>query len=126
MEIVGLGTDIIEVERIRAALHRHGVRFVEHLFTEKEAKHAAKHHDPAPHIAGRFAAKEAVLKAIGTGLTKAISWHDIEILSDSQGKPEVYFSDRLIELFPDATIYLSISHAKEYATATAIYTQLED
>lgn len=124
MKILGIGTDIIEVSRIREALKRHGDRFSEKLFTEKEIQYCKKYHDPAPHYAGRFAAKEAILKALGTGLDAHTNWKEIEILNNSKGKPEVLLSSRIGRLFPQQSILLSISHCKEYATATALLTYL--
>lgn len=118
--IYGLGTDIIEIKRIFKAIDRHGNRFIEHLFTESEIHYCKKYQDPIPHFAGRFAAKEAILKALGTGLKSPISWHDIEIKNDANGKPQIYLSEKLKKLFPKLAIYLSISHCETYATATAI------
>jgi len=69
---------------------------------------------------GRFAGKEAILKALGTGLKPDITWQEIEILNDQQGKPEVYLSTRLQRSFPMTHLFVSISHCEEYATATAI------
>lgn len=118
--IFGIGTDIIEIKRIKKAIESHGGRFIEHLFTENEKKYCEKYKDSAPHFAGRFAAKEAVLKALGTGLKSPIGWHDIEIQNTPEGKPVVILSDILKNLFPNLAIYLSISHCETYATATAL------
>lgn len=115
----GLGTDIIEIKRIASAIERHGERFLLSLFTEKERSYCQRYADPSPHYAGRFAAKEAILKALGTGLQKEIGWLDIEVIGDSHGKPEVHLSERLRQNFPKAIFLLSISHCKEYAIATA-------
>ncbi|MFZ0565868.1 MAG: holo-ACP synthase [Chlamydiales bacterium] len=117
----GIGTDIIEIGRIQKALDRHGDRFLEHLFTPKEQAYCRRFSNPVPHLAGRFAGKEAILKAIGTGLQRHIGWKEIEIINDANGKPEVYLSGSLQPRFPDASFFLSISHCKEYATATAIF-----
>ncbi|NGX62394.1 MAG: Holo-[acyl-carrier-protein] synthase, partial [Chlamydiae bacterium] len=95
----GVGTDIIEVSRIRIALERHGDRFLERIFTEKERAYSKRASDPIPHLAGRFAAKEAIVKALGTGIGKEVSWQEVEILNDPLGKPEVYLSPRLQKLF---------------------------
>jgi len=116
----GLGTDIIEMERIQEAIDRHGPRFIDRLFTEKEQAYCTTFNNPTPHYAGRFAAKEAILKALGTGLQGEITWKDIEILNDPQGKPEVYLSSSLKERYPNTQILISISHCKSFATATAI------
>ncbi|MCC5832956.1 MAG: holo-ACP synthase [Chlamydiales bacterium] len=118
--INGVGTDIIEVRRIKEAIERHGDRFINRLFTEKERLYCRRYQDSIPRFAGRFAAKEAVLKALGTGLKPDIGWQEIEILNDRQGKPEVHLSARLKRTFPFTHLFVSISHCQEYATATAI------
>ncbi len=118
--VQGVGTDIIEIERISEAIARHGDRFLDRLFTETEKKYCARYKDAMPHFAGRFAAKEAVLKAIGTGLHPDVTWQDIEVINDAQGKPEVHLSPKLSKALSIAHIFISISHCKSYATATAI------
>lgn len=119
-DILGIGTDIIEVERIKNAILRHGSRFLETLFSEKERAYCDRFSHPSPHYAGRFAAKEAILKALGTGLQEGISWQDIEILNTPLGAPEVHLSSRMREKHPEACFLLTISHCHDYATATAI------
>ena len=119
----GIGTDIIEIARIQKAHERHGDRFLERILTEKERDYCAKYAKPWPNLAGRFAAKEAVLKALGTGLVGEMTWHEIEVLNNGEGKPEVYLSARLKTLYPKAHIFLSISHCETYATATALLTE---
>ncbi len=115
----GLGTDIIEIDRIKKAIAKHGDRFLERLFTDQELAYCQRASNPMPHYAGRFAAKEAVLKAIGSDLEK-ITWKEIEILNDTEGKPEVHLSEKLKKNFPTAHFFITISHCREYATATAI------
>ena len=116
----GIGTDIIEISRIEEALEKHERRFLDRLFTQREQEYCQKHKNPLPNYAGRFAAKEAILKALGTGLVGEMSWHEIEVINNKEGKPEVFFSDRLQALYPNMEILLSISHCKSYATATAL------
>ncbi len=120
--MAGIGTDIIEIRRIKEAIERHGERFIGRLFTEREKCYCQKHQDPTPRYAGRFAAKEAILKALGKGFNPEVKWHEIEIINDPHGKPEVYLSDRLKKHFPLTHIFVSISHCEDYATATAILT----
>lgn len=115
----GLGTDIIEIDRIRNAFKRHGRRFLERLFCPEELAYCLLFKDPAPSLAGRFAAKEAVFKALGTGVG-SYSWHDVEILRSPQGRPSVKLSDLLLRDFPGGRIVLSMSHCRTYAVATAI------
>lgn len=121
-QVIGVGTDIIAIERIKSALERHGERFLDRLFTSKEKAYCGKYANPVPNYAGRFAAKEAVLKALGTGLVGEMSWQEIEIINDPNGKPEVHLSKRLQKLHPTAHFFISISHCDAYATATAILT----
>ena len=85
--IVGLGLDVVEVERIRAVYGRHPHRFIDRIMTAAEAAYVLRHADPAERISGRWAAKEAALKALGTGLAQGVRWRDVEILPDKLGKP---------------------------------------
>jgi len=116
----GLGIDIIEVARIEKAILRHEKKFLDHIFTLKEQAYCQKHKISARHFSGRFAAKEAIVKALGTGINKDIGWTDIEILNDEKGKPIVNLSANVAKLFNNPTIQISISHCKEYATAVAL------
>lgn len=118
--IYGVGTDIIEVKRIEESIERYGQRFLDRIFTFDEQSYCLRHRDSARHFAGRFAAKEAIVKALGTGFRDGISWLNIEILNDDQGKPNVQLSLKLKELFELIKIHLSISHGRDYATAFAI------
>lgn len=119
--ILGIGNDIIEIERIRIIIERYSQRFLNRLFTLKEQAYCLKRKNPALHFAGRFAAKEAVAKALGTGFSKGLDWTDIEILNDINGKPIVVPSDQLNELFNNPKLQISISHCHAYATAFAIW-----
>lgn len=118
----GLGNDIIEIDRIRQSIERHGQHFLDRLFTPQEQEYCYKFKDPAPHFAGRFAAKEAIVKALGTGFGSEISWHDIEILGDERSKPIVTFSDAAKSRFHNPHVLVSISHCTTHATAVAIWT----
>ena len=113
--ILGNGIDIIEVERIQKAVERWGQAFLDHVFTPEEIIHAKKYKFPYPHYAGRFAAKEAIFKAVGDS---SLSWHDVSIINDADGKPVCYHKHPGF----DKKIHLSISHAKSYAVAQAIVT----
>lgn len=119
--IKGLGNDIIEVNRIEEVLERHGQKFLDKLFTPKEQAYCAQYRDHARRLAGRFAAKEAIVKALGTGFSPHVAWRDIEILNDREGKPYVILSQRVKEHFNHPRLYISISHCRAYATAVAIY-----
>ena len=119
--ILGIGNDIIEIERIRKSIENHGYRLLARLFTTKEQDYCLKHKDPIPHFAGRFSAKEAIVKAFGTGFGEHASWLDIEILNDTKGKPCVHFSDALNQRLHNPRMLVSISHCHEYVTAMAIW-----
>lgn len=118
--IHGIGTDIIEVKRIEESIERFGQRFLDRIFTHDEQAYCLHHKDAFRHFAGRFAAKEAVVKALGTGFRNGIGWLDIEIINDAHGKPDVQLSARLKEDFDSPKIHLSISHGRDYATAFAL------
>lgn len=121
MIILGVGNDIVEVERIKNALEKFGNRFLDRLFTAGEQKYCLSHRDSAKNFAGRFAAKEAFVKALGTGMGKEVSWLDMEILNDPQGKPTLILSKRLNDLTTPSQFHLSISHCRAYATAVVIW-----
>lgn len=117
----GLGTDILEIERMRKSIERHGLHFLNRLFTQREQDYCYKFKDPVPHFAGRFAAKEAIVKALGTGFGAHVGWHDIEVLNDDHGKPVVIISPQTSKNFGSPHLLVSISHCESYATATAIW-----
>ena len=119
--IFGIGTDIIEIKRIKKAISR-SPRFIERLFTEQELEFYKKKDMKAQHIAGGFSAKEAVLKALGTGL-RGFRWKDIEILRGPIGKPIVRFEGNVKQFIEDngiGIIHVTISHSRDFATATAV------
>src|SRR5687768_13787420 len=89
MSVVGLGLDLVEVSRIRALLEKSGDRFKERVFTATEVRYCDSCADGAMHYAARFAAKEAVAKALGTGFTNGVTWQDIEVLRSEGGVPSV-------------------------------------
>ncbi len=120
--IRGIGCDIIEIARIRTSLQKHGEHFYNKLFTEQEQEYCLNHADPSIPFAGRFAAKEAIAKALGTGFGSAVSWLDIEIVKDDAGKPHVELCPSIVTYFNNPTLHLSISHCHSYATAYAIHT----
>lgn len=117
----GLGNDIIEIERVRKGFEMHGQPFLDRLFTPKEQQYCQTYKDPFPNYAGRFAAKEAIVKALGCGFGAQAGWHDLEILADEKGKPIVHLSDGLKKRFESPQLLVTISHCKEYATAVAIW-----
>ena len=123
MHILGLGTDLVEVARIEQSIARHGERFLRRVFTENEIAYCAAMKTPAPFYAARFAAKEAVAKALGTGLGAACGWLDIEVRRRASGEPFVVLYDAAADTAQRlgiTTVLLSLSHTEHYATAQAI------
>lgn len=118
--ILGLGNDILEIERVRASHAEHGERFLERILTPKEREYCLKYSDPVPHIAARFSAKEAVAKALGTGIGKELSWHDLEILNDAKGKPLVHLSPALKQKL-GGNLLIAISHSTLYVSTIALW-----
>src|ERR1041385_2100764 len=118
--ILGLGIDIIEVDRIRAAHQRHGERFANRILHPAEIAYCLSHKDPAPFLAARFAAKEAISKAFGTGIGAALSWHDMEVRRKDSGEPYVVLHGKgqalLAERGARAPL-ISLSHTQAYAAA---------
>lgn len=121
--ILGTGIDIIEVARVAAAYERHGERFVNRILRPAEIAYALSHKKPGPFLAARFAAKEAVSKAFGTGIGAQLGWQDIEVCRKESGEPYVVLHDggaRLLEARGARVIHLSLSHTENYAVAMAI------
>lgn len=118
---VGVGTDLVEVDRLRAALTRRpGLRT--RLFTDREWEYAAAHRDPLPHLAARFAAKESVMKAIGRGMD-SMGFAEIEVVRDAGGVPGIELSGRAAAAAQDAGVgswLLSLTHTGSLAQAVAV------
>ena len=120
--LVGIGCDCIEIERFREAVRRGGDAFLRRLFTDEELFLCQKNAEPIFCYAGRFAAKEALAKALGTGIGSELSWKDMSILNDSKGKPIVsWLIDVRSRFWVDQTL-LSISHTHTIAIAQAVLT----
>jgi holo-[acyl-carrier protein] synthase len=123
MEPLGLGIDIVELERVRRVYSRFPERFLERVYTAPERKRAQALKDPTPFLAGRFAVKECILKVLGTGLSQGISWREIHVLRQPSGAPEVFLSGRALERARSlgmGRILVSISHGKDLAVAQAL------
>ena len=124
--IVGTGVDITEVPRIEASIARFGERFLHRVFTDAEIRYCDSKANKAERYAARFAAKEAALKAIGTGLSRGISWNDVEVTRTPSGRPTIAFHGVAAEFAGQLGMkraHLSLSHTKEHAIA---YVILED
>lgn len=124
MNIIGLGMDLIECQRIRDLWQRHGDRVTDRLLTDAELAYVRRYvGDVVPRLAGRFAAKEAILKVLGTGWRGKIAWRDMEVLNDSAGRPYVTLTDEckcIAESLGITQILITITHTENYAAATAI------
>jgi holo-[acyl-carrier protein] synthase len=127
MAIVGLGTDLARVERFRSFIRENKAALLGRLFTLGEREYALSKKDPALHLAARFAAKESCLKAFGLGWREGISWHDMEIIPDALGRPDLRLSGRAAEIAAEKrvkVVHLSYSHEGDYAVATVILEQI--
>ena len=123
MRIYGIGIDVVEVDRIASAIERHGEPFLAKLFTLAERAYCGVQKRPELHYAARFAAKEAVSKALGTGIGSQAGWLDLEITRDPSGAPKLQLqgSAALFAKSQGITeIQISLTHAREYAAANAI------
>ena len=123
MSAVRVGVDLIEIERVRRALERHGDGFRERCFTAGERAYCDSKPNPPQHYAGRFAAKEAVLKVLGTGWRGGIAWTDVEVRPEPSGQPKIALSGECLRIAVERGIsrwHVSISHIETHATASAI------
>lgn len=121
--ILGVGIDLAEVDRIRGSMEKFGDRFVRRILRPAEEEYCRKFRRPEIHIAARFAAKEAISKAFGTGIGHVMGWLDMEITHQDSGAPKVILHDRALEEFErrGATgVLVSLSHTQQYATAVAL------
>jgi holo-[acyl-carrier protein] synthase len=120
MNIIGIGMDATEIDRIEAILTRYGDRFLRRIFTDGEITYATRRRNPAPHLAGRFAAKEAAMKALGTGRSRGVLWRDIEVIRAPGGPPQLRFHGgaavRLAYLGAKSSL-LTITHSETLAIA---------
>ena len=118
MSICGTGIDIIEISRFRHLIEKHGDRFINRVFTKKEILYCQKKVDKgAASFSARFAAKEALFKAIGTGLRNGLTWKDIEVENDNLGNPFFNFYGKTAELIDKRKVHLTMSHSQENSVA---------
>ena len=123
MEIVAHGIDLVDCPRIEEMIKRHGERFVNRVFTANEQAYAEKNKNSIEKLAGRFAAKEAILKLIGTGWRGKIAWTDIEVINNPKGQPEITLSgevEKLADKLRIKHISVSITHTANFAIASAV------
>jgi holo-[acyl-carrier protein] synthase len=122
MEIIGIGTDIVECHRIGRMIEQHGELFLTRVYTEREIRYCQERRRAMEHFAGRWAAKEAILKCLGTGWRRGLCWTEMEIRNDPQGRPQVLLcgvAKDIAQQLRISDILLSISHCRAYATAYA-------
>jgi holo-[acyl-carrier protein] synthase len=123
MSILGVGIDIVECLRIAQMIERHGELFITRVYTDHEIEYCSARKAATQHYAGRWAAKEAVLKALGTGWRRGIAWRDIEIRNDRSGAPTVQLRGGAHDVMEQAGIrqlHVSISHCRSFAVAYVI------
>lgn len=118
-----LGTDLIQVMRIKKAINRWGERFLNRIFTPDEIAYCERKKAPEISLAARFAAKEAAMKAVGTGLSDKVSWKDFEVIRDPRGKPAMRLSERMKKRLENRIILVSLTHTQEYALAVVLLTK---
>lgn len=113
--IVGSGIDLVEIERIRQSVDRFGQRFLDRIFTSGEQAYCMRKRNAAESLAARFAAKEAAAKALGTGISRGVSWLEIEVIREPSGRPSIQFHGRAAEF----ASRLGVSHTALSLTHTA-------
>ena len=119
--VIGIGIDIIEIERIQESVDKFGDKFLNKIFTPLELEYCLNKPNKYQHLAARFAAKEAVSKALTTGWSKEFSWQNIEIFNEPSGYPIVNLKGGLNDfLTPDKELKISMSHSRDYVTCVAI------
>jgi|TARA_Y100000310_G_scaffold311580_1_gene358003 holo-[acyl-carrier protein] synthase len=120
--ILGIGTDIVDVARVKSIYEKYGVRFLDKILTPDEKEYCLSHENPSQYIAARFAAKEATAKCFGHGIGAKMEWKHIELRRRESGQPYIQFSKHALETFCnlECDVYVSVSHTRDYATATTI------
>jgi holo-[acyl-carrier protein] synthase len=123
MSVLGIGVDLVECERIQHSIDRFGERFLHRVFTDGEIQYSMSMKFPARHLAARFAGKEAVVKAFGTGIGKAIGWRNIDIRKKPSGEPFLVFSGPAQELATERGVtsaLITLSHTDHHAIACVV------
>jgi holo-[acyl-carrier protein] synthase len=120
MAVFGVGIDLVNVGRLKAVFERYPERFRARIFTQTETAFCETLGDKYPSYAGRFAAKEAFSKALGTGLRGAIGWTEIEVLDNEKTRPTIRVTGRAAAILGSRKVHLSISHLSDYATAVVV------
>jgi holo-[acyl-carrier protein] synthase len=121
--VVGIGIDVVEIARVRRLMERWQERFLRRVFTDEEIAYALRRHDPAEHLAARFAAKEATLKALGTGLSMGVRWREMEVRRPGGGRPTLALSGRTAALGAARGVrrlHVSLTHDAGLAVAQVL------
>lgn len=122
--IKGIGIDSIELDRVAGVYERYGERFLHKIYTGREREYFARWADPVPRMAGRFAVKEACMKALGTGWSSGVRWQDIEVVRHPSGKPVLELHGRAAEVFTrlgGREAHCTITHSRDHAVAVVIF-----
>ncbi len=126
MSVLGIGVDLVDCDRIKNSIERFGDRFLQRVFTAGEIAYAQSMKFPARHLAARFAAKEALSKAFGTGIGKSMGWRDIDVHKYESGQPYVVLeggAKRLAAQRKISAVWISLSHTDDHATAMIVLEQ---
>lgn len=118
--ILGMGTDIADLKRIRKILGNNPRRFLDRVFAKEELDICMVRRDPVPGLTARFAAKEAFSKSLSLGWGSGVSWRDVAVINDENGKPEFLLRNKAVQIAAGKKLWLSISHTDKYAVATVI------
>jgi holo-[acyl-carrier protein] synthase len=123
MKVIGIGMDIVEMKRIADSLERFGDRFLHRVFLEGEVAYSRSMKHPHLHLAARFAAKEAISKAFGTGIGRELGWRDLEVVREPSGQPRVELHGCAVEYAKTRgvqAIHVSLSHTADYGAASVV------
>lgn len=118
--ISGIGIDVVEIDRMKKIINEYGNTFLEKIFTKNELSYAQSKKEYVQHLAARFAAKEAVAKAISTGWSGGFRWKDVEVNNDESGKPTITLSGKIEETFKHHNVFISLSHSENVVVAFAV------
>ena len=118
--IESIGVDLVQIERIERAAKRYGRRFLERIFTEREIQYCFESGERYDSLAARFAAKEALFKALGLGWGGGLRWQDVEVINDSLGKPDVLLHGKARDLVGKGKVLVSVSHTTQQAIAMVV------
>jgi holo-[acyl-carrier protein] synthase len=118
--ITGIGVDILEISRIQKSIDGLGDSFLEKVFTPEEIRYCRSKHNMAQHFAARFAAKEAVSKALATGWSGGFVWKDVEVMNDTLGQPHITLYGRMKDALARSSVFVSLSHSESHVVALVV------